>query len=55
MNTVARLRGVAEPGEAGFSEQLYKETPNKYQHLEQGSVELRGKEEPVNIWVLKLG
>ena len=55
VNTGARLQAQAQPGEVVISEELYQEVAAEYPNLEARTVELRGKEAPFQIRVLKVG
>ena len=52
-NTAARLQAEAAAGEIVLSETVYKEVADRFADLEQKTVTLRGKKEPIPIRVIQ--
>ncbi len=52
VNTAARLQAEAQPGEVIISEALYADVASEFPDLEQRSLEVKGKAEPVAVRVL---
>ena len=55
VNTAARLQAEAQPGEVVIGESLYGDVASDYPGLEQRTLTLKGKEEPVSVRVLRPG
>ena len=55
VNTAARLQAEAQPGEVVIGESLYGDVASDYPDLEQRTLTLKGKEEPVTVRVLRPG
>ena len=53
MNTAARIQSQAGAGELLISEELYRSVADLHPGLEQRTLSLRGKEEPIDVRVLK--
>lgn len=53
VNTAARLQAEAKPGEIVLSEAIYKDASEDYPDLEFRVVNVRGREEPVAVRVLR--
>ncbi len=53
VNTAARLQAEATAGEIVLSETVYEEVADRFAGLEQKTVTLRGKEEPIPIRVIQ--
>lgn len=54
VNTAARLQAEAAAGEVVLSETLYPEVAARHPDLEQRTLQLRGREEPLTVRVLRL-
>ena len=54
VNTAARLRSEAAPGEALLSETVYEEARDRFPHLTARELSLRGKEESVTARTLRV-
>jgi adenylate cyclase len=54
VNTAARLQGAAQAGEIIISERVYEEMPERFPNLSQRELALRGKEEPVQVRVIRV-
>ena len=52
VNTAARLQAEAQPGEVIISEALYADVASEFPDLEQRSLEVKGKAEPIAVRVL---
>ena len=52
VNTAARLQGEAQAGEVLITEVTYREVASQYPDLPQRTLELRGKQEQVDVRVL---
>ena len=55
VNTASRLQALAEAGEVVLSEEVYGSVSGEYPNLEQRTLTLRGREEPVAVRVLRVG
>ena len=55
VNTAARLQAEAKPGEIVIGESLYADVAADYPDLEQRTLTLKGKQEPVRVRVLRTG
>lgn len=53
VNTAARIQGQAGPGELLFAETLYESVADLYPDLERRELEVRGREQPVTVRVLR--
>lgn len=55
VNAAARLQALANAGEIAISEELAQVAPPEFDSAERRSVELRGREEPLGVRILKVG
>ena len=53
VNAASRLQGEAGPGEVILSEGLYGEIEASYPNLENRSLSLRGRDEPIDVRVFR--
>lgn len=55
VNTAARLQSVAKAGEVAISEELAEDASPEFDSVERRSIELRGREQPLEVRILKVG
>ncbi|MBI4297451.1 MAG: adenylate/guanylate cyclase domain-containing protein, partial [Chloroflexi bacterium] len=53
VNTTARLQAEAKAGEIVISDALYQSVSESYPNLEQRLLTLRGRDEPINVRILR--
>ena len=54
VNTAARLQAVARAGEVAISDELAPNAPPEFANAEQRTVEIRGRQQPLGVRVLKI-
>jgi predicted ATPase/class 3 adenylate cyclase len=53
VNLASRLQSIAEPGQTVVSQRIYERTQGAFQFQSLGSIELKGKAAPVNVFALE--